>query len=408
MLRRPVSMRALALLVTFAAATAVRATAQGVIYVQPSETVFEPELELKVPLDSLVELVRREPLDAVAHQALGAALLIKKRPEEAERAFRRAIAIDPRFAEAWFGLSVVPYSRLRVELRSTRLGEAREAWSRASAEGASAARRAHRIDPLVDRRLYWLMRPHLTGQVLRNTSKGMVALVRGQEQLRRGDCEAAYQAFDEAVRRDPRQRAKGEGSPYIGLRAEAALCAGRLTEAIADTRITLQRILARGDSAQTGDSGANEVRYQLAALLQRVGKTDEAMALFQEVLARDLSFDLAHVRMADMHEAAGRTDEAVLARRRAVATNPEDPTSLLELGMTLGRAGQLEEARDALRGARKANPDDARALFALGQTYYVLGEEEEAGIQLRHFLELAPSRLVALRREATQLLAELP
>lgn len=365
---------------------------------------------LRIPAESLEARARRDSLDAEYQQALGVAYVVLRRPEEAERAFRRALAVDPRLAGAWIGLAALPYVRepdlWHSELASRvakkkrqELDDARFMW-----------RRSFHLDPQVDIRLFLLTRPPVDETTWSWLNSDLVvAYNRGIERLRDGDYDAAWTLFDAAEKSYEKAHQDEIAVDLVHFRSIAAMQSGRLPQAIEDVRL-LQSAAGswrRSDSLRIDLFNENDYRYLQASLLQRLGVRPAAHALYEQVLAHDLGFYMAHVRLAEIHEAEGRLADALTERRRALETNPDDPTLHFELGLTLSRMGETEAARDAFAEAWKQNPRNARALFALAQAQYVLGEENVAGTNLKHFLSLAPSRMTALRREAEQLLADI-
>lgn len=342
---------------------------------------------LRIPAETLEVRARRDSLDAEYQHALGVAYLVLKKPDQAERAFRRALAVDPRIADSWMGLAALPYVRepdlwhsergTRIEkLKSRELDEARMMW-----------RRSFHLDPQVDVRLFLLTAPAVdeTRWSWLN-SEQVVAYNRGIERLRDGDYDAAWSLFDAAAKRYERTHQDTFAIELVHFRSIAAMRSGRLPQAIEDVQL-LQGSAAswrRTDSLRIDLFGENDYRYLQASLWQRLGARDQARALYEQVLAHDLAFYMAHVRLAEIHEADGRLAEALVERRRALETNPEDPTLHFELGLTLSRMGETEAARDAFAEAWKQNPRNARALFSMAQAQYVLGEENMAATNLKH------------------------
>ncbi|HEX9631701.1 MAG TPA: hypothetical protein VGA02_04480 [Gemmatimonadales bacterium] len=93
------------------------------------------------------------------------------------------------------------------------------------------------------------------------------------------------------------------------------------------------------------------MRYMEAYWRDRLGRAWAAEQGYRQVLAFDLGFWMAHVRLADLYERLGRLDEALAERREAAFLNPDDPMLLVDLGLTLGRLGRLEAADSALARA---------------------------------------------------------
>src|SRR5436309_6852368 len=90
------------------------------------------------------------------------------------------------------------------------------------------------------------------------------------------------------------------------------------------------------------------------------------MRLYQEAIAADLGWYMAHVRLAQMYREYKMWDKAIEEARRAIETNPDDATAVLELGVILAEAGRAPEAETTLGQAAAANPRDPRPIYQLG------------------------------------------
>ena len=99
-------------------------------------------------LEEMQKRVAMDSNDAALH--LGRLLLEKNRHDEAERHFRQAVAIAPGRAEAYLGLSAVPYVRGDNYWKQREKEQGREVVAKAWAESNKFQRLAFLIDPLVD------------------------------------------------------------------------------------------------------------------------------------------------------------------------------------------------------------------------------------------------------------------
>jgi Flp pilus assembly protein TadD len=129
--------------------------------------------------------------------------------------------------------------------------------------------------------------------------------------------------------------------------------------------------------------------------------------LYELVSQNDLSFYMAHVRLAEIYQAQGQWDHAILERHRAIDANPDDPSLVFDLGVTLADAGHDSEAESALQQASQANPRETRATYTLGVVESRLGRAEDARAAFKQFLALAPSRYMSMRDDAAERLASL-
>ena len=170
-----------------------------------------------------------------------------------------------------------------------------------------------------------------------------------------------------------------------------------------DTSIVdLERLLdaIKIDSSLLEQSTNQRVRYALAYLHQLAGHTQAAESLYQQVIERDLSLDLAHMQLARLYETEERWTDAIRERRAALMIAPEDPTFLYDLGVTLLEAGELSEAADTLRRVVVRCPRNTRAYYALGLTLERMRQPQSAGAAYDRFLQLAPSRYAEMISDA--------
>jgi len=172
----------------------------------------------------------------------------------------------------------------------------------------------------------------------------------------------------------------------------------------------LARLLGvlQNDSFAVAGNSTQRVRYALAYLDQQAGRTAAAESLYQQVLERDLSIDLAHMQLARLYESVARWPDAIRERRAALEIAPENASFLYDLGVTLLEAGQLTEAADTLRSVIKKCPRNTRTYYALGLTLEQLQQPQAARDAYIQFLLLAPSRFTDMIADARERLAHLP
>lgn len=363
---------------------------------------------LAVSLDTLIARAGRDSLDPVAQYELGIGYWSARRYDEAERALRRSVAIEPKTAPGYLALSFLPYARRPKLWLEEYRGKVPPELKDAVAESSRLYRRAFMIDPMVDLQIYGLMLPPLPGGSYDRVTQ---SLLQGFDGFFGGNYLAAYDGFDAVLNsipaKDREKKAAGVLLWYHGL---AAAHIDRYGTAAHDFRILLDRMVAREKTdsiAVFATLRSNEFRYVLAALEQEAGQRDSALAHFQEVLTNDLGQYMAHVRMAAIYTFRQQWDLAVEERRRAIVTNPDDSSLLFDLGLTLAQAQRLPEARDALTRAMQLNPLNARIPFVLGKVELAL--HDPAGrATLERFVAMAPSTFRDQISEARASLASLP
>ena len=129
--------------------------------------------------------------------------------------------------------------------------------------------------------------------------------------------------------------------------------------------------------------------FSVANAYIQAGKLQEAREALGRALAEDLSFYVAHQRMAALSLAAGDTATAVSEYELAVQLNNDDAPLRAEYGAVLVRLGKHAEAEPHLLRAIELEPWYARSYVILASAYEGLGKNAEAVEQYRKFMERA-------------------
>ena len=199
-----------------------------------------------------------------AEALLGEAELAEGRGAEAEAAFRRAIALNPKSGRAHAGLAE---ALLQTGKAAEAAGAARAALDAGDARPATLA---------------------LLGEAL-------VAAKQYDE---------ALPVLTEVLRREP------ENGAAYRYRAEIALAANRWEEALADLRLA-----ARFDPKP-------EIRLRLAEVLVRAKKTDEAIALYRQILQEQPGNAQAQTALAALTLEAGAAGDAIAQLETLLKAEP--------------------------------------------------------------------------------------
>lgn len=367
---------------------------------------------LTVPLGSIEDRVATDSMDSAAHYDLALAYWLKKRYDDAEKHLRRAIAIEPKMAQAYLALSYLPYGRRpklwdeedKGKIPAELMPSVEEAWG--------FRRKAFLIDPLVDLKPLALMIPSASSLGLKGNSEAVyVYIMNGFGAFWDGQYGRAYQFFKDIAGNATDEDRKRYSSWFLWYEALAAAHANDHDRAITDLTILMKRYessAAVEASAAIAFSTANQYRYALACVLSQAGRNKEAIPLLEEALTVDAGLYMAHVRLADIYAELKRPTAALEERRRAVAANPDDPGLLFDLGESLARAGQASDAYVALKQAREANPLNVRTLYVLGWAAQQVGKNDEAKEAYKSFIALAPSSFAEQKATATTRLASIP
>ena len=353
-------------------------------------------------LETLQQRARADSNDAAAHYNLAMGYWSKKKYDEAEGSLRSAVRLEPQFAEAHLALAIVRnwdedfWRRLRREGGDSLV-------DRHSRDQDRSYRTAFLLNPLVDLKILgatWRL-----GLLHNHFRDGLENLVEGRYQ-------PAFDHFERDMK-DELERGPLDSVPegLLWLHGLAAAHIERFDIAATGIQHLYDRVSQRVANDSADDDVpliANDYRYLLAVLKHRMGKTDEALRLYQQVLENDLGNFMAHVQIARIYEGVQQWDMAITERRRAIDTNPDDASLLLDLGITLGRAGQFDQALEALEQSREMNPRDVRTLFWIGTAAFQLQKHDRAKEAFSAFVAGAPARFDRQIAMARQRLTEMP
>ena len=100
--------------------------------------------------------------------------------------------------------------------------------------------------------------------------------------------------------------------------------------------------------------------YDEADRLKDEGKLEEAVVKFEEALAIDPSYALAHSALAIVQQRLGKHDEALAHAQKVCELEPDDPFSFTALSVTYQRAyagtnnmQYIQRAEDAMEKSRQ-------------------------------------------------------
>ena len=307
-------------------------------------------------LDSLQARATHDSLDPAALYQLGLGYWLHADYADADRAFRRSIRIDPRFADGYLALAYLPFARDDKLAHDVFYSSISDAERPVLAEAERLRRQAFLLDPLVDL-----------------TVTNLIARSRRR------------------VGGSPDRMIWHHGLSYAHqLEFRAAEYEYRL---LVPRRVAWER--AHPDSVDHDPFAVLPVRldrYMLAYFAQRNHDAATARALYQQLLAEDPAFYMAHVRLAEMAEGEQDWTEALAQRRLALAADSADPGLLFDLGRTLAASGRPDDAAPVLARAERANPFNPLVSYRRGLVELQLGNTPVGRQELERFLATAPSR----------------
>jgi tetratricopeptide (TPR) repeat protein len=368
-------------------------------------------------LARLEALVRSgDSLDAETEFRLGRFYEFAHRYDDEERAFRTAIAADPRYAPAYLWLGDLPYVREPKLVQDEEKNRIPPEWTKPLDDAARLRVRAILIDPLVDWRASGekpipqdlVTLPEYKGYEKETTDALAWIGVAGYAYER---YELSFSAMDMYWSRRY-GTVPGDSVPawvliYHGL---AAAHLNAYDKASSDFEVLLKRAekVERSDSLIHFPLSTNDFRYLLALFKERLHKPAEAVQLYQDAITADLGLYMAHVRLAQMYRQYKMWDKAGSEAQAAVDADPDDASLLLDLAAIDREAGHLPEAATALKKAQAVDGRCPEVYYRLGLVSQDLNQAADARAAFTRFIALAPHRLDSEVADAKQRLATLP
>ena len=317
---------------------------------------------------------------AVYHTNLAAAHQALKRFCDAENCCRRAIRLEPRYAEAHYNLGLALESqgkadaalgayeqaaRLKPDIAEAHLNRGnvlRELGRQGEAE--KCFRKAIEVRP---------------EYVLAHYNLGN--LLHGQERN-----EAAINCYRQAILCDPN---------YVDARFNLAtvlqVCR-RYDEAIEAFRDVLRINPQMAEAA-----------YKLGLSLAAVQRLEEAGAAFQQAIALRPNHEQTHNNLGQIWQQLGRSQEAEASFRRAIEIRPDFSTAWNNLGVAHHSQGQTQIAISHLRKALEFDIEHVHANVNLGTILKNMGRLAEASACFQRVLVREPGNTKVRIMAATML-----
>lgn len=205
------------------------------------------------------------------------------------------------------------------------------------------------------------------------------ALHRATKTVQEGKCAEALRELDAIVKRDP------HNFPALSSAAACLRRLGRTEDALA----LFQRASREND--------LNPVPItEAAGCLRDLGRKQEAEREYRRALALDPGQPVAAASLARMLRERGETKEALAVLDTAVRSGTHEPEVYLERALaraSAGGAGNMAEALADFREAARRNPNDAVALEGAARAAFQLGRHRESVQIYEQLLRSQPNRL---------------
>ena len=297
----------------------------------PAEAAFRKAVEV-------------EPRRAEAHLALANFLMVTRRPADAEKSLQTAFELEPSNPVVNRGLAAYYLAvgqRARAEPHVKALAD-QDASPSATYKLALADLYAstNRIDEARK-----LLEPLAAGkESFASASTRLAAIQYTQNQKPQ-----AHKTIDDVLARDPKN--------VMALLTKARFLQyeGKLQEA-----------LAKAQAATAAAPQSVQAHYLTGELLQTLRRPDQAMAAYSEVLKLNPRVVPAQVQLSRLNLARGQTGVALQLAEGAAKAAPNDPNAQLALVRSLAAQGQRDRAVSLATALSQRYPNQAGPHVVLG------------------------------------------
>ncbi len=171
---------------------------------------------------------------------------------------------------------------------------------------------------------------------------------------------------------------------YLGLVADRQ---GKTSEASAQYREALK-----------ADPKYAEPYHRLGLILITQGKIDEATGYLQKAVDLKPTFAMARFNLGVALDQRGKTREAIVQFDEALRQKPDDATTHVYLAIALMKSGKLEEAVLHFREGVRLSAGDVQAHYGLGCALALQRKTSEAEVEFRRVLQMQPEHAEARQR----------
>jgi Flp pilus assembly protein TadD len=209
------------------------------------------------------------------------------------------------------------------------------------------------------------------------------------------------QPITAAVKEEPQAAplAPGTNRPPITAAVTNKLAAETGEDRVVALVTEGNQFLARGDYAEAAhrfeqavalEPGDEDLHYNLAIALGKLGKTEEAKKHYAEALQLFPDYGDAHNNFGNLLMIEKKPAEAVDHFREAVRIMPENASFHNNLGTALSLQGKTVDAIGEYAAAVKLKPDYVEARVNLANACLAHGQVEEALAQVNEALRVKP------------------
>lgn len=136
--------------------------------------------------------------------------------------------------------------------------------------------------------------------------------------------------------------------------------------------------------------GDPDIFYSKAQELEKQGKTDEALKMYDKALSIKPTHFKSLFAAAKLLYKQEEYEKAILRFETMTKYYPKDPPALIYMGFAKLKLGQYRDARADFLTALESNPDSALALIGAGQAEQTLGNGFTANEYYKRALAIRP------------------
>lgn len=266
---------------------------------------FERNDDYRTAVSIWSDTIAKSPRNPRAHNNCGKALTEQGRIDEGAAYYRKALEIDPDYADAHNNLGTIYANRGQLDEAIAHFQKAVES---------------------ADKRRQWVF-----AEAFNNLGAALAG---------RGQIDDAMHCYEKALQRDP-----NFAGAYCNL-GVAFAARGRIAEALAHYQKALEL-----------NPSYAEAEYDLGNALATIGRLDEAIAFYRKALGHKSDHANAHHNLAVALAAKGQINEAVAHYYQAVAIQPGYTQAHHNLAIALTKQSRFGEAVVHYRKAVEIRPE---------------------------------------------------
>jgi tetratricopeptide (TPR) repeat protein len=317
---------------------------------------------------------------------------IDKHPEEAEAAFYWAARLDPVRSEPLYGRWIAFWASDVDKLARYMLGQRFIVESKDVVAIDSLLDAALLRDPFLhrtlERTLWDKLYEEATGKIAMEWNRAD-PYTRGWLSYTQGEVGRAAVSFREVLKKKPdNTQARIYLAKALYLMEEYDSAAVELGRVLDEMRKKDQKKLVYFYQSKA------HMEYTVGMVHARAGQWAKAKEAFGRALSEDLSFSMAHSRLAEVALVAGDTTESLHEHELAVELRGDDPFLRFVYGAALLQVRKHREAAEHFRKTVELEPHFAWAYFNLALSLDMGGQYPDAVTNYKAFLARAPRAMV--------------